>query len=227
MNIAQHAPSFETIPDSVEHALMQLKLGNPYTLVSLNNPVVGEIKQEVEALRGGIGRALFRPHGRNDVNPWQGVTRATFLNEASHDGWKMRALARTVLKAESRVPALHEFGDEVSAAMKKSASNIPTLAGWYPNRLGINAMKGSVKRPASIGTHTDVPTEHGVVVTMLISPMTGASPGRYPVVNNLAFIFGADTCDYFDLDQNPHDETAHEKRLSITLADLRPQQSQL
>ena len=147
------------------------------------------------------------------------------MNPSEYDTRIKRFLATTILRAGVWVPELKKFGEEISEALKDIAYHIPTLNDWNPNRFGINFMNGFAKRPAKIAEHTDVPEEHGVVVVAHLTPSNKSgiqhTKNLFPIVDNLSFIFGADTCEYFGVDQHPHSEIATQRQLSATVADLR------
>ena len=153
-------------------------------------------------------RMLARP-----VSDWTHVKRATFFPD------EQEGLAQNVFSAKRFVPKLAEAATLIQQGVRSAGEelDIEPLASYSINRIGINYMFGKRKRQSEIPPHTDVETQHGVVVVLRLSE----GPSTRIVNNNTQVIFSHDVCRAYDMPQYEHGVTTNLRRISATFAELR------
>ena len=226
MNVRKNIPEFSHMNRAVEYAVDRLVSdGNAMTTVTYSSPqTLVELSSEVHSRVNSLPtKHLLRNHGEGEEDGWVNVQRMTFLgpNNAETVGQK---IASIILPANKWVPRMHQFGYNLQSRITASgkAFGVSTLADWSPNRYGINVLNGAPGLPAIVAPHTDVSTEHGVVVVLEIPEDNFSTERVIFGSGNLSFIFGRDTCDQAGIAQRVHSVESETRRLSITFADLRP-----
>lgn len=150
------------------------------------------------------------------VKPWTKTERSTLFVPREPN---CPPLVRSVLNCERLAPQTYRFTRMLASMVRTTAFeaslergySLDGLEHWRPNRVGFNYRRGSPKEPAHIPLHTDVKEEAGLVVAI---DLTNDKAG------GVSLIYGHDTCVRVGVEQHPHEVTAHEPRISLTIAQL-------
>lgn len=151
------------------------------------------------------------------IKEWPRTKRATFFT-MPEEATVYLDLASRALRSNRFMPATTTLMTEMSNYVRSYGRrhNCQPLAGYEPNRIGVNIMNGTPSRPAEIPAHTDPKAESGLVAVIEL----GDGKSRTQVTGNITFILGFDTCNHYGIEQFEHSVTSTYQRYSITAAHL-------